>query len=328
MTMEEVASEDNLMRAFEKVPQNDGAPGPDRQSVDEVRAHLGSVLPVLRRELLDGSYRPGLIRRVWIPKAGGGQRGLGIPKVVDRIVQQAVHLVLSPHYEPTFHKSSHGFRPGRSCHTAIADAVRHLEEGHEWRVDLGPRSQERGRATGGATRRRLQPAARAGGWERRGGAVEAVQDPRRRKGPRAGAAQLGKVAPRLHPPAQRVPARLDRLLLDLHRGRGADAIEPRRAHPGRAHPAAPARAAAQAVEAQAHDRTPAHPARREAQAKTVWKVYEGHRSWWALSHSSPVGRGLRNAYFAERGLVSLAAKWREQQGRAIIAPAQLALPLG
>ncbi|WP_437645061.1 group II intron reverse transcriptase/maturase [Sorangium sp. So ce362] len=140
MTMEEVASEDNLMRAFEKVAQNDGAPGPDRQSVDEVRAHLGSVLPVLRRELLEGNYRPGLIRRVWIPKAGGGQRGLGIPNVVDRTVQQAVHQVLSPHYEPTFHGSSHGFRPGRSCHTAIAEAVGHLEEGHEWMVDLDLKS--------------------------------------------------------------------------------------------------------------------------------------------------------------------------------------------
>jgi retron-type reverse transcriptase len=72
MTMEALASEDNLMRAFEKVAQNDGAPGPDRQSVDEVRAHLDVVLPALRRELLEGSYRPGLIRRVWIQKAGGG----------------------------------------------------------------------------------------------------------------------------------------------------------------------------------------------------------------------------------------------------------------
>lgn len=77
-----------------------------------------------------------MIRRVWIPKPGGGERGLGIPNVVDRIVQQAVHQVLSPHYEPTFHPSSHGFRPGRSCHTAIAESGRHLQEGHEWVVDL------------------------------------------------------------------------------------------------------------------------------------------------------------------------------------------------
>jgi len=136
MTMEEVASVGNLRRAFERVESNDGAPGPDRQSVREVRAHFEQVLPALRRALLDGSYDPGLVRRVWIPKAGGGERGLGIPNVVDRIVQQAVHQVLSPHYEPTFHPSSHGFRPGRSCHTAIAEAGKHLKAGHEWVVDL------------------------------------------------------------------------------------------------------------------------------------------------------------------------------------------------
>lgn len=136
MTMEEVASDGNLRRAFQRVASNDGAPGPDRQSVREVREHLEQVLPALRRALLDGSYCPGMIRRVWIPKAGGGERGLGIPNVVDRLVQQAVHQVLSPHYEPTFHPSSHGFRPGRSCHTAIAEAGRHLKEGHEWVVDL------------------------------------------------------------------------------------------------------------------------------------------------------------------------------------------------
>ncbi|MFT3768458.1 MAG: reverse transcriptase domain-containing protein [Minicystis sp.] len=105
-------------------------------SVAEVREHLDVVVLVLHRELLDGSYRPGLIRRVWIPKSGGGERGLGIPNVIDRLVQQAVHQVLSPSYELTFHGSSHGFRPGRSCHTAIAEAKKHLEEGHEWVVDL------------------------------------------------------------------------------------------------------------------------------------------------------------------------------------------------
>ena len=136
MTMEEVASEDNLRCAFERVESNRGAPGPDRQSVEVVCKHLGRILPKLRRELLKGNYQPGMIRRVWIPKSGGGERGLGIPNVVDRIVQQAVHQVLSPHFEPGFHESSHGFRPKRSCHTAIAQAKTYLEGGYEWVVDI------------------------------------------------------------------------------------------------------------------------------------------------------------------------------------------------
>ena len=136
MTMEAVTSDENLMRAWNRVAANDGAPGPDRQTIRSVERQLAGLLPVLRHQLLEGSYRPGTIRRVWIPKSGGGQRGLGIPDVVDRLVQQAVQQVLSPHYEPTFHGSSHGFRPGRSCHTAITEAQGHLEEGHAWVVDL------------------------------------------------------------------------------------------------------------------------------------------------------------------------------------------------
>jgi RNA-directed DNA polymerase len=136
MTMEGVANSGNLICAFEEVAQNRGAPGPDGRSINEVRTHLRELLPVLRRALLDGTYRPGRIRRVWIPKAGGGERGLGIPDVMDRWVQQAVHRVLSPHWEPTFHASSHGFRPGRSCHTAIAEAKTYLQNGYEWVVDL------------------------------------------------------------------------------------------------------------------------------------------------------------------------------------------------
>ena len=92
--------------------------------------------PRLGADLLAGSYRPGAIRRAYIPKAGGGQRGLGIPDVIDRVVHEAVRQVLEPLCEPTFHPSSHGFRPGRSCHTAIAEAKTHLEDGYEWVVDL------------------------------------------------------------------------------------------------------------------------------------------------------------------------------------------------
>jgi len=133
-TMETVAM--RLRKAFESVASNKGAPGPDRQSVDEVRAPLDEVMVELETSLMKGSYKPGEIRRVWIAKSGGGERGLGIPNVIDRVVQEAVRQVLEPIYEPTFHKSSHGFRPGRSCHTAIAEAKQHLEEGHEWGVDL------------------------------------------------------------------------------------------------------------------------------------------------------------------------------------------------
>lgn len=132
-TMEEVTS--HLMEAFQKVASNRGAPGPDGQSIAEVREHLDEVIEELTASLLEGVYQPGDIRRVWIPKAGG-RRGLGIPDVIDRMVQEAVRRVLEPLYEPTFHESSHGFRPGRSCHTAIAEARRYVEEGYEWVVDL------------------------------------------------------------------------------------------------------------------------------------------------------------------------------------------------
>ena len=133
-TMEEVAK--RLETAFEKVAANKGAAGPDGLSIDEVRRSLPVLLARLRPALLDGTYVPGDIRRVWIPKAGGGERGLGIPNVVDRMVQEAVRAVLEPLYEPTFHPSSHGFRPERGSQTAIAEARGYIDEGHEWVVDL------------------------------------------------------------------------------------------------------------------------------------------------------------------------------------------------
>lgn len=133
-TMEEVTK--RLRQAFQKVASNKGAAGPDGKSIEEVRAHLDELLPQLSRDLLEGTYRPGAIRRVWIPKAGGGERGLGIPDVVDRMVQEAVRAVLEPLYEPTFHEGSHGFRPGRSCHTAIDRARQYVDEGYEWVVDI------------------------------------------------------------------------------------------------------------------------------------------------------------------------------------------------
>jgi RNA-directed DNA polymerase len=136
MTMEEIASEENLKRAFKKVKANRGAPGFDGVTVDEVEKKLGEIVPKIAKLLLGGNYQPEAIRRVWIPKSGGEQRGLGIPTVVDRMVQQAVLEIMSPHYESDFHPSSHGFRPGKSCHTAIAEAKAHVEEGFDWVVDV------------------------------------------------------------------------------------------------------------------------------------------------------------------------------------------------
>src|SRR4051795_284004 len=132
--MEEVV--ERLDSAMKKVVANKGAPGPDGMTVGALREQWPTIGPRLRAGLLDGTYRPGVIRRAMIPKAGGGQRGLGIPNVVDRVVMEAVRQVLEPVYEPTLHASSHGFRPGRSCHTAITEAKQHVRDGYEWVVDI------------------------------------------------------------------------------------------------------------------------------------------------------------------------------------------------
>jgi group II intron reverse transcriptase/maturase len=133
-TMEQVVA--HVEEAFANVARNKGAPGPDGQGIAYVREHLGELLPEITTALLEGTYLPGQIRRVWIPKAGGGERGLGVPDVIDRMIQEAVRLVLEPLYEPTFHPSSHGFRPGRSCHTAIDQAKGYVDDGNEWVVDM------------------------------------------------------------------------------------------------------------------------------------------------------------------------------------------------
>ncbi|MCP4202699.1 MAG: group II intron reverse transcriptase/maturase [bacterium] len=125
-----------LPEALAKVVKNRGAPGPDRKTVEDVQQHWSTIGAALCQTLLDGTYQPGQIRRVWIPKSGGKLRGLGIPNVVDRVVQEAVRQVLEPVYEPTFHDASHGFRPRRGCQTAIRQAVGYVEGGRHWVVDM------------------------------------------------------------------------------------------------------------------------------------------------------------------------------------------------
>jgi RNA-directed DNA polymerase len=134
--LESVASVSNLAQALLNVARNKGAAGVDGRSVDEVVDAASRLLPYLRCELLAGTYLPGDIRRVWIPKPGGGERGLGIPNVIDRWVQQAVLQVLQPIFEPTFHASSYGFRPGRGAQTAIDEATKYLSEGFNITVDI------------------------------------------------------------------------------------------------------------------------------------------------------------------------------------------------
>jgi len=131
-----VASVPNLARALLNVARNKGAPGVDGRSVEEVVEAAPKVLPRLCRVLVSGTYQPGDIRRVWIPKPGGGQRGLGIPNVIDRWVQQAVLQVLEPIFDPVFHDSSHGFRPKRGAQTAIAEAKQYFTEGYSVTVDI------------------------------------------------------------------------------------------------------------------------------------------------------------------------------------------------
>jgi retron-type reverse transcriptase len=102
-----------------------------------VRMHWSDILPNLFHSLLNGNNHPGAIRRVWIPKpGGGGERGLGIPDVIDRIVQEATRMCIEPLYEPFFHPSSHGFRPGRSCRTAVRQAQGYAAAGYGIVADL------------------------------------------------------------------------------------------------------------------------------------------------------------------------------------------------
>ena len=134
--MEEIVSRANMMAAYHRVMANKGAAGIDRMNVEQLQPHLKEHWPRIREELLEDRYRPQPVRGVEIPKPGGGMRQLGIPTVVDRLIQQAMHQVLMPLFDPGFSKASYGFRPGRSAHNAVLAARAHVAEGRRFVVDL------------------------------------------------------------------------------------------------------------------------------------------------------------------------------------------------
>ena len=134
--MEEVCERENLVRAWQRVRENKGAPGVDGMTIDDAKAYLREHWPSVRSQLLEGTYQPQPVKRAEIPKPDGGVRKLGVPCVVDRLIQQALLQVLQPRWDPTFSEHSYGFRPGRSAHQAIAQAQRYVAEGYNVVVDL------------------------------------------------------------------------------------------------------------------------------------------------------------------------------------------------
>jgi RNA-directed DNA polymerase len=134
--MEEVSSSANLNQAYKRVRANGGAAGIDGMTVVQLRSWIGLNRERLIASLLDGSYRPMAVRGVEIPKADGGMRQLGIPTVVDRLVEQAILQVLEPLLDPRFSASSFGFRPGRSAHDALRQARQYVADGYRIVVDI------------------------------------------------------------------------------------------------------------------------------------------------------------------------------------------------
>ena len=134
--MEEVCDRANLVRAWKRVRSNKGSPGVDGMTIAGAKAYLREHWPNIRSELLSGTYEPQPVKRVEIPKPDGGVRKLGVPCVVDRLIQQALLQVLQERWDPTFSEHSYGFRPGRSAHQAVAQAQRYIAAGYTVVVDL------------------------------------------------------------------------------------------------------------------------------------------------------------------------------------------------
>ena len=134
--IEKILSEENLQKAIRKVKKNKGAPGVDKMTVQEVDEWFNQYKEELISKILNKQYKPMSVKRVYIPKPNGKQRPLGIPTVVDRVIQQAMLQVLNEIYEPVFSEHSYGFRPKRSAHMAMEEVLGYLNDGYEWIVDL------------------------------------------------------------------------------------------------------------------------------------------------------------------------------------------------
>jgi RNA-directed DNA polymerase len=134
--IEAVVARENLLKAYSRVMSNKGAAGVDGMTVEQLKPYLQEHWAQIKEDLLKGSYQPQPVRCVEIAKPAGGMRQLGIPTVVDRLIQQALHQVLSPLFEPGFCESSYGFRPGRSAQQAVAQARVYVAQGRRWVVDL------------------------------------------------------------------------------------------------------------------------------------------------------------------------------------------------
>ena len=134
--MERVCNQANLNRAYKRVEANKGAPGIDGITVEQLKPYIIQHKEQLIKSLLAGNYKPQPVRKVAIPKPDGGERELGIPTVIDRLIQQAIHQVLEPIFDNGFSKSSYGFRPNRSAHDAIQQAKAYVEDGYIWVVDM------------------------------------------------------------------------------------------------------------------------------------------------------------------------------------------------
>ena len=134
--IEEILSEENLKEAIKRVKANKGVAGVDKMTIDKIDTYFEENKEEIIKSIINKKYKPQVVKRVYIPKTNGKLRPLGIPVVVDRVIQQAIAQKIIPIYENIFSNNSYGFRPNRNCHLAIEKVLMYLNEGYEWIIDL------------------------------------------------------------------------------------------------------------------------------------------------------------------------------------------------